>query len=1113
MKKLALLVALTVYTANAGEVYKLLVNIKDKVEETKLKSLGFSQCKSINQNTLICLESEDRDHLLRLRDFLISQNISAKVVASKEEPRENKTSLKESKTNIAQTDTFKKDKFLIKQENYEYKKDDIKRQENIPTKQTIKPQSEKIDLVSENLRAMYLYLNSGNFDKAREIANSLLNTKYSIEAKFALGLIELKKENFKNACNIFSSLKTLKKEAKDLERDSCWVYYMQEGYNNLENENLSMALSNFEKSLSYKENIESKIGIYYVLLKQKKLDMAEKIIKELYHKNPDNPKIRRAYIDFLIEAKDFSELQKFEAELTETEKQLIENQTLYSQLEKVSKLIKDREFEFAEKILKELYLKYPSNIYVLLNLGYLYLEKGELFSAENFYKNALFYDKNNKEALKGLKAVYVKLGKYEEALNVINNLKNIGVKEEDELKIKELYYIEKAQQYLKEKNLVLAENFAKEALKINSNNAVAYLILSNVYKEKSDEGNYFKYISKAFELQPENFGIKLAYMYALANLDMYEQVKILLENINKHNLSSDEKEELKQFYRVLYYRLASYYLNNKDYIKAKKTAIEGLEIFKVDSGLLEVLGWSCYNLKDYECSRKAFENVISLKPDDDMSKLGLAYTYLNLNEKQKLNNILKSIENSSNPEVLKGLANIYMSLGRYTDAEKIINKIEKVNNNLSEVKRDIKEKSLEKVKPKIIEREIPFILDEDVKDINPSKNIIHKQYKIEENSYNDIVEEKSKDQELEEIKKKIRQEKQNYTSYAEIGVKFRDKSGESGKSKLTDTSPYLLINYFLNEKVNIYAGSYFTNLNSGTLSDYKNFGTPQNETIQRQVPSSYTGAEPFIGMNIENENFLISSFFSSTPIVNNDIKSSVTYSLEGKVKTEDSKIGIGLYKKPIRDSILSYVGTLDPYTTKTSWGRATEDGVKISFEKSIEENLIYSEVNIGKIKGKDIEDNNHINFIFMPKFYVGNYLSDKDYIGLFLMYDKFSKDQDCYYYGCGGYFSPKNLMIFAPMIEGYKFLTQNFGFHYKAFLGLLNMNNKGKNSMDTSFDGYIGGIYKVADNIFLNLAGEYRKTSKYNEIFSSLYLQYFFGNRFNITEKDLLKQEKELYKR
>lgn len=248
----------------------------------------------------------------------------------------------------------------------------------------------------------------------------------------------------------------------------------------------------------------------------------------------------------------------------------------------------------------------------------------------------------------------------------------------------------KSSAILKGKNLVLAENFAKEALKINSNNAVAYLILSNVYKEKSDEGNYFKYISKAFELQPENFGIKLAYMYALANLDMYEQVKILLENINKHNLSSDEKEELKQFYRVLYYRLASYYLNNKDYIKAKKTAIEGLEIFKVDSGLLEVLGWSCYNLKDYECSRKAFENVISLKPDDDMSKLGLAYTYLNLNEKQKLNNILKSIENSSNPEVLKGLANIYMSLGRYTDAEKIINKIEKVNNNLSEVKRDIK---------------------------------------------------------------------------------------------------------------------------------------------------------------------------------------------------------------------------------------------------------------------------------------------------------------------------------------------------------------------------------------------------------------------------------------
>lgn len=1176
MRKLFFLLAAgIVFEANAEGRYYLVVNIKDKLEESRLKSLGFNNCKPINQNTLLCVESRDINHLMRLRDFLVSQKLDAKVV---ENLKKESTNTQQTSQKIVQPtepqDLPQKKEHQLQTTKKDLKTTPIKKESTqVPAKQTktteirekqnksdidkmietklrkedetrespkeeilsiisskmvtseTKKQSieeENLDKLDQELKNMYMYLNTNQLDKAAKIARTLLNTKYSTDAKFVLGIVNLKRENFKEACLIFSSLRNIKKEAKELEVDSCWVYYMQEGYDELDKGRLSEAIKNFEKSLSYKDNLESKIGIFYVYLKQKNFELAGKTVNELYNNFPNNRKVIRAYIDYLVETNKFDELKNFEPYLTEAEKRLLESRRVYSDLERANNLIKSGEFEKAENILKDLYLRSPSNIYVLLSLGYLYLEKGEMYTAENYYKNVLVYDRNNKDALKGLKAVYVKLGKYEDAIQIIERLKSLGVKDEDENKIKELLYTQKAQESFVLKDFSQAENYARQVIDLNPNNPTAYLILARISKEKGDEEEYFKLISKAYELQPENFGIKLAYMYGLVQLELFDQVRVLLGNIDRNSLSSEQKEELKQFYRTLYNKLASYYLKNKDYARAKKVALEGLEIFKIDSGLSEILGWSCYNLKEYECSRKSFEYVTATNPSNEMAKLGLAYTYLSVNERVKLMEILKALENSKDIKVLEGVANIYASLGKYSDAEKVVNKIERMQQSSDTV---IKVESVKKEpeipatqRQKVIEKEIPYILD----DYKQSNKDVEKPYEKQEKRYSEskkrekdfsLSEKDDDDESIKSLKEKIQKEKQNYTSYAEVGVKFRDRSGESGKSKLTDTSPYTTVSYFLNERVNIQAGSYMTNLNSGKLADYDNFGSPQNEVVLREVPSSYTGAEPFLGINIEGERFILNSKVSSTPIVDNGVKENIVYMLEGKIKTEDTKAGIGIYRRPIRDSILSYTGTIDPYTTNTSWGRAVEEGVRVSYEKSDGDRLlIYSELNVGNIKGKDIQENKRINLIFMPKFNIGSVLSDKDFAGLFVMYDRFSKDQDCFYYGCGGYFSPKNLLIVAPMLEGYKYVSNDFGLHYKAFLGFLSMNYKGKTSTDISFDGYLGGIYRLHSNIFLNLGGEYRRTSKYNETFGSLSFQYFFGNRYNVTEKDLLRQEKEIYK-
>jgi hypothetical protein len=366
---------------------------------------------------------------------------------------------------------------------------------------------------------------------------------------------------------------------------------------------------------------------------------------------------------------------------------------------------------------------------------------------------------------------------------------------------------------------------------------------------------------------------------------------------------------------------------------------------------------------------------------------------------------------------------------------------------------------------------------------------------------------------MERIKKEILEKEQDYITNISVGFKYRDKSGESGKSKLSDLSPFVKFTYFFNEKLHAYIGTYFTRLNSGGLIDYDHYGSVDNGAILRRVPSSYSGLEPFAGFGLNTDRFILSGNFGLTPKVNNGISSKFVWTVEGKIVNNDEKFGLGLYRAPIRDSILSYVGSIDPYSYN-NWGRVYEEGIKVSYENKIGEkdSLLYSEARFGKIKGEFTEKNTDINVIVMPRVYYGKLIGDEDYIGAFFLYNHFNKRQDCYYFGCGGYFSPKSLLIAAPMFEGFKFFDNRNGIHYKVFSGPLLWSDGQKNNTDISLDGSLSYVYLFNKNLTFNIAGEYRKTQKYNELFFTSFITYFFGNRISITKQDFLNLEKEIYK-
>ncbi|PLX15726.1 MAG: hypothetical protein C0601_12160 [Candidatus Muiribacterium halophilum] len=70
------------------------------------------------------------------------------------------------------------------------------------------------------------------------------------------------------------------------------------------------------------------------------------------------------------------------------------------------KLIKENKFEQAQIILEELYKKSPEDVYILNNLGVVFLEKNQYNKAERFFNKALDIKKDFKSAFMNLGILY-----------------------------------------------------------------------------------------------------------------------------------------------------------------------------------------------------------------------------------------------------------------------------------------------------------------------------------------------------------------------------------------------------------------------------------------------------------------------------------------------------------------------------------------------------------------------------------------------------------------------------------------------------------------------------------------------------------------------------------
>ena len=592
------------------------------------------------------------------------------------------------------------------------------------------------------------------------------------------------------------------------------------------------------------------------------------------------------------------------------------------------------------------------------------------------------------------------------------------------------------------------DNAIKTIKKLKDNDSAEKFMIIGDYYKKCERNSTLAYeFYKKGYQKKPSFGIRLKYLYALLNEDKLNEIKKVLSEIDEAKLTSVEKIKLKQFLVDYYTKLAGSAFENKEYKKALKLCKKAFG-YGNSPACNEIAGWSCFKLKDYKCASINFEQAGKYTPDNEKNKYALALSYMNLKQKQKAEKLLDQISDTKNEKLKLNVAEAYIAIGKLSKGEKLL---------------------------------------KNTNDTNLSEKIV-------------------------KIRQMLKIKKSDYLSYLEAGVDFRFKTGTQGLDKLNDSLSYLKGKYFINENKFVYFTIGSVSLFSGALDDYNSVGSVGGtDTPSQNWITDFQGFVSKIGFDYENNN-IFKADVGVTPI-SNDID--IDYAYIGKItlgtKISDKKYLFSLFRKPVKDSILSYVGNNDPYGG-FPYGRVLENGVKFEYENSFDENdsILYLALNMSNLVGENVKNNKKYEFEALGMKYTGSSLLTYDYAGFYGMYQKFRYNENSFLYGNGGYFSPSYFVLVALRYEGYQFL-QRGKFGLKAYLsgGILRY----KEDDATTSLGFEAGSYAkylIDENFALKGGLVLRKSADYSDFYIGFALQYYFGTKYRVTKQELNRGLKEM---
>jgi cytochrome c-type biogenesis protein CcmH/NrfG len=541
----------------------------------------------------------------------------------------------------------------------------------------------------------YKALNAKQLSKAKEIFGDILKyNELDIDASFGYALAFMNEGDWLKAYVTLSKVIELAKDRDDIQKTYKSIIYnmnLKRGWKNVATEP-DKSIAFFKKAGEVEMTADVSEGLAYAFNNSKDYDKAIPEAKKIFKKKKDF-KSANLLIDVYLKAKREPEAEEFFNSLDPNfQANLTYNPKREKLLREVATLIKDQHYHQAKSLLRELYLMFPTNLEVLLDFGDVYSAEKRYKNATEYYQTVLNREATNKRALEGLSKVYIAEEKYSDALQLLTKLK-----EDNTVNVDGLINSTKLKLYMKDGNKKEALVLAKEMLLDDPTNVELYLILGDVNIELQKTRDAYFYYGRAFQLEPDNFTIRMKLLELLLQQNLFDQTQTLLGKFEGYPLSPEQRNQLREFYVKFYKKYTAVSLEEKDYVYALRGAKSGLQMEPEDTFFIESAGWAGLNSKKYNDAIFYFNKMLAKDPKNHTIMYGLGLAYVNLKQLDKAKRYFKMAEGSNDADLLYKVAEIYKDIGFKKDSYRVVKLIEELGR-----------RSLVKVAPKPQRREDRF---------------------------------------------------------------------------------------------------------------------------------------------------------------------------------------------------------------------------------------------------------------------------------------------------------------------------------------------------------------------------------------------------------------------
>jgi hypothetical protein len=352
-----------------------------------------------------------------------------------------------------------------------------------------------------------------------------------------------------------------------------------------------------------------------------------------------------------------------------------------------------------------------------------------------------------------------------------------------------------------------------------------------------------------------------------------------------------------------------------------------------------------------------------------------------------------------------------------------------------------------------------------------------------------------------------------------FGLLYKTRSGDPGIDSLdTVVLPALDAHIYSGVSNHFFGHFNVINLSNGQITGdaINRYGASQGGNVESYSLAEYRVGYQYIG----NSDSVTLEFGGLSDTVSPETANS--WKIKYATKFDNIALDVAYVSKNVKDTMLSWIGDRYNYVDGNSTnsgvrGGVTKQGFEFNLKHSADKQVIAGGLNYYNVTGYNILDNEetslsllYLRFLDVPKI-------DTFMVGPIFIYDNYTYNTNHFTmgstgYGNGGYFSPKNFILFGAYADLSRVVDESFFWKLKGNAGIVTFTNGAdiwrSDSQSENITGFGYDIkaftgYKLDDSVELLGGIGYQYAKDYGNLFFGLSAIYYFGKK-SIEVNDLI---------